>query len=152
MCEALVCIRNMGQSGDPLIDSCAPKRGDVVTVQEDGWNWGTCELGQIVQGNPNGNHAFFRIFKFPNTSVAQAAKMLSAEKDTDPQNPSPYLQYRAFFFDVTKIPSGALQIYWNDDARSASFISLPYSAVQMNTIVTGTDDVGCPAFHARIAI
>lgn len=126
----------MGKSGNLAIDSHAPKQGDVIDVHPDGWTWGLCELGNAVQGNPNGNHNFFRIVKLPNVTVSQAGTMLSPEVDVDPLNPSPYLQYRAFFLDKTKIPGGVLQTYWNDDTRSVPFISMPYTAAQLNTIVT----------------
>lgn len=139
MCEILLCVRNMGTTGDLAIDSKAPKQGDVIAVQPDGWAWGACELGQIVQGNPNGNHPFFRVIKLPNVTVAQASNMLSSEVDTDPQNPSPYLQYRARYLDKSKINSvtaKALWDNWNDDGRANGFISLAYTAAQINNIVT----------------
>lgn len=180
MCEILLCVKNRGLSGSLAIDSHAPKRGDVICVQADGWGWGACELGQIVQvqqavktsspTNPNllvdvptgvwiphplGNHNFFRVIKLPNVTVAQAARMLSAEKDVDPQHPSPYLQYRAFFLDYSKVSAvtmAALKANWDDDLRANGSITLNYTATQVNSIVTGTDDVGCPAYHARLAV
>lgn len=154
MCEILLCVKNMGTSGVQASDSHQPKQGDVVAVQPDGWPWGACELGQVVQGNPNGNHPFFRIIKLPNVTVAQASNMLTPEQDLDPQNPSPYLQYRARFLDKTKISPATAQTllnYWNDDGRAQGFLSLSYTAAQINNIVTTTDDANCPAYHARIA-
>jgi|SRR5215471_529474 len=136
MCEALICVKNRGTSGNIAIDSHAPQQGDVVTVQADGWPWGQCELGLTVSGNPNGNHAFFRIFKLPNVTVAQAANMMAPEKDIDPQNPSPYLQYRANYFDKTKIPAGVLADYLNDDTRAQPFITLTYTAAQLQNIIS----------------
>jgi hypothetical protein len=132
MCEILVCVKDRGASpGQGL-----PQQGDVVAVQADGWPWGACELGTVVQGNPNGNHNFFRIIKLPNVTVNQASRMLSPEVDVDPLNPSPYLQYRAFYLDKTKIPTQALINNWNDDTRAAPFITLTYTATQLNNIVT----------------
>lgn len=135
MCEVLVCVHDRGTSGVLAIDSHAPQQGDVVEVQADGWPWGACELGFTYPGNPNGNHNFFRILKLPNVTINQASTMLSPEVDVDPQNPSPYLQYRAFFLDKTKI-SGALLAHWNDDLRSLPFITLPFTAAQFATIRT----------------
>lgn len=143
MCEILLCVKDRGNilSLDLALYHRLPKQGDVVAVQEDGWPWGSCELGQTVQGNPNGNHNFFRVIKLPNVTVNQASRILSPEVDIDPNNPSPYLQYRAFYLDKTKIPTQALTTYWNDDTRSAPFITLPYSAAQLNSIVSQRDPV-----------
>lgn len=146
MCEILVCVRDKGISGDLLIDSHAPQQGDVVDVHPDGWNWGAAELGQVLQGNPNGNHPFFRVIKLANVTEAQAASMLAPEIDADPQNPSPYLQYRGKYLDKTKInpvTAKALWDYWNDDGRAQGFLVLPYTAAQINNIVsTRTPIVG----------
>lgn len=139
MCEVAICVKDMGKSGQLGIDSHAPQRGDVVEVQPDGFGWGACELGQIVPGNPNGNHPFIRIIKFPQISVAQASNLLAPEIDVDPQNPSPYLQFRGRFLDKTKINSvtaKTLWDYWNDDGRAQGFLVLNYTAQQVNSIVT----------------
>lgn len=139
MCEILLCVKDMGNSGNLAIDSHAPKQGDVVDVHPDEWSWGQCELGVVVNGNPNGNHPFFRVIKLPNVSVAQAARMTTPEVDIDPQNPSPYLQYRAFFLDKSKINGTTMKALldnWNDDGRASGFILLNYTAAQINNIVT----------------
>jgi len=140
MCEILLCVRDKGTSGNLLIDSHAAKRGDVVLVKPDGTSWGLCELGQNDPGqDPNGNYAFFRIIKLPNVTVAQASNLLTPELDVDPQNPSPYLQYRARFLDKNKIPPATMQAlidYWQDDGRAQGFITLNYTAAQINSIVS----------------
>lgn len=128
MCEAIVCIRDMGNSGNPLIDSHAPQQGDVVFVGPDGWNWGKDERSNATP--------FFRILQFPNITETQASVMLAREVDTDPQNPSLYLQFRAKFFDKTKIPVGLISQYWNDDTRAAPFIVIPYTAAQLQNIIS----------------
>jgi hypothetical protein len=151
MCEVLVCVKNQGTTGVLATDSHMPKQGDVVFVAPDGWTWGVCELGQIVANNPNGNHPFFRILKLANVTVAQASNMMTPELDIDPQNPSPYLQYRGRFLDKTKIPAGVLSDYLTDDTRAQPFLVLNFTAAQINAIVTTTDDANCPAYHARIA-
>lgn len=132
MCEILLCTRDMGGHQ-------APKQGDVIEVKPDGWGWGQCELGISVPGNPHGNHPFFRVIKLPNVTVAQASNMLAPEVDVDPQNPSPYLQYRARFLDKSKInpvTAKVLKDHWDDDARTQGFITLPYTAAQINNIVS----------------
>lgn len=144
MCEILVCVKDKGTSGNLLIDSKAPKQGDVIDVHPDGWQWGLAELGQVVPGNPNGNHPFFRVIKLPNVTVAQASNMLSPELDVDPQNPSPYLQYRARYLDKVKIAnlvSKTLRDYWLDDLRTQGFLTLNYTAAQINNIVSIRDPI-----------
>lgn len=147
MCEILLCVHNRGNSGILAIDSHAPKQGDVVAVQPDGWGWGAAELGQIVQGNPNGNHPFFRVIKLPNVTVLQASNMLTPEVDVDPQNPSPFLQYRGRFLDKTKVPPATMQALldnWNDDGRVNGFITLNFTAAQINSIVTVRTPIAFP--------
>ncbi len=129
MCEILLCTRDMGGHQ-------APKQGDVIEVKPDGWGWGQCELGISVPGNPHGNHPFFRVIKLPNVTVAQASNMLAPEVDVDPQNPSPYLQYRARFLDRTKIPNGAFKTHVLDDLRAQQTITVPHTAAQLSAIVT----------------
>ena len=139
MCEILLCVHDRRTTGNVAIDSHAPKQGDVVCVQPDGWTWGVCELGQVVPGNPNGNHNFFRIIKLPNVTVNQASNMLAPEVDVDPQNPSPYLQYRARYLDKSKIPPATMQALldnWNDDGRAQGFLQVNYTAGQINNIVS----------------
>lgn len=136
MCEILICVKDRSNSGNLVWDSKMPKQGDVVTVQADGWAWGTAELGQTVQGNPNGNHPFFRVVKLPNVTVSQASVMMAPEVDVDPQKPSPYLQYRAFFLDRSKIPVGAFRTHWDDDARAQGFITLNLTAAQLAAFKT----------------
>lgn len=130
MCEVVVCVSDMGPGPREY------KQGDVIEVQADGFDWGPAVMGQVIQGNPNGNHPFWRLLKLPNVTVAQAINMLTPEVDSDPLNPSPYLQRRAFFLDKAKIPNGALKTYWNDDTRTAAFITLPHTAAQFAAIRT----------------
>lgn len=86
--------------------------------------------------HPLGNHNHLRIIQLPNVSVAQASNLLSPELDVDPKNPSPYLQIRGFFIDKTKIPVGVLATYLADDLRTQPKISMPYTAVQIQNVVS----------------
>jgi hypothetical protein len=134
MSEILLCVKNRN-----VLLAGAPKQGDVVAVCPDGWEWSTAELGVPVEGNPNGNHNFFRIVKLPNVTVAQASTLLPPEQDVDPENPSPYLQYRAKYLDKSKISPVTMQALldnWNDDGREQGFITLNYTAAQINSIVS----------------
>ncbi len=143
MCEILLCVKNVG--GDTR-----PKQGDVVWVAANGWAWGTGELGQ-VDHPVYPKHNLYRIIKLPNVTVAQAKTMMAYEQPTDPLHPSPSLQYRGRFLDKTKIPAGVLSDYLLDELRTQPFITLTYTAAQLNTIVTTTDDANCPAYHKRVA-
>lgn len=136
MCEIIVCIRDEQPTGNLSWDSKRPKQGDVIEAREDGFNWGRAVNGIAVDGDPNGNHPQWRWIKLPNVTVNQASTMLAPEIDVDPQHPSPYLQYRAFFLDKTKIPNGVLKTYWNDDTRAAAFISMPFTAAQLSALRT----------------
>lgn len=86
--------------------------------------------------HPHGNHNFWRIIQLPNVNVAQASNLLAPELDVDPANPSPYLQMRGFFIDKTKIPQGVLATYLADDVRAQPKISMPYTAAQIQNVVS----------------
>lgn len=89
--------------------------------------------------HPLGNHPHLRIIKFtdPSITIAAAGKMLVPEADVPGAlKPSPYIQYRQWFFDKTKIPASVLKTYWNDDTRAAPFITVPHTLAQLNAIVT----------------
>lgn len=136
MCEILICTKNLGNTGQLGYDSLQPKQGDVIALKPDGWGWSAAELGQT--DHPNfPKHNFFRVVKLPNVTVAQASRMLAPEVDqVGAAHPSPYLQFRAFFLDVSKIPIGALKTYWNDDARAQGFVTVALTASQLNNFVT----------------
>lgn len=136
MCELLVCVHNRGTSGNLLVDSHAPQVGDVVTILDDGGNWGYAPLGQVRPDDPNGNYPFFRILKIPGVTTLQASNLLSPEVDTDPQHPSVYLQYRAQYIDIAKISDQGLLTYWNDDTRAASAISLTYDGAWLSSVTS----------------
>jgi len=141
MCEILLCVRDMRNVAWPY-----PQQGDVIAVVPDGWRWGACELGQAVEGNPNGNHPFWRIIKLPNVTVAQASNLLAPERDTDPQGPSPYLQYRQFYFDKTKIPAGQIALLQNlaDDLRTNGFVTLNFTAAQLANVISRRPALSAP--------
>lgn len=136
MCEIIVCARDEQPTGNLAWDSKRPKQGDVIEAREDGFDWGDAVKGIVIPGNPNGNHPRWRWIKLPNVTVSQASTLLAPEVDVDPQRPSPYLQYRVFFLDKSKIPAGAFATYWTDDARTAPFITLPHTAAQLANIRT----------------
>lgn len=90
MCEMLLRVVDKINLNDPYLDVKCLKRGDVVVICDDGWEWGSEDLR-----NPA-----WRILKLPNVSKSMAEAFLGPELDTDPANPSRMLQRRAFKFDV----------------------------------------------------
>ncbi len=66
------------------------KRGDVITVQADGWPWGTKEV----------NNPAWIIIKVPGVDPSDLLGLLAAEPETDPRQPSKTLQPRAFRLDL----------------------------------------------------
>lgn len=92
-----------------------------------------------IAQHPNGNHSYMRIIKLPSVTMAQANHLMTPEIDTNPLDPSPYLQPRGFFIDKTKIPVGmaALAAHIADDLRTNQSITLANAtAAQINALVT----------------
>lgn len=78
MCEVLIIAHSKTNPNDVHLDTKLHKRGDVVTVQPDGWNWAHEELT-----NP-----LFRILKLPNVDVATASTLLAWEQPVPGTNAS----------------------------------------------------------------
>jgi hypothetical protein len=106
MAELLVFAQDQ-IGADIYKDTKRYKRGDVVVVCEDGWNWGIEELK-----NP-----LFRIISIPGMSVSEASQFLAPEVDTDPLNPSKTLKRRAFKLDVDALGKGVTD-WFADEKRS----------------------------------
>lgn len=85
------------------------KRGDVIAVQADDWQWGTKELTE----------PFWRIVKHTGVSVSEAEAFLAPEPEVDPQNPSRTLQRRAFKLNIDAAVIPAMIRDWlNDNTRA----------------------------------
>jgi hypothetical protein len=110
MAELLVFAQDQ-IGADIYKDSKRYKRGDVVVVCEDGWNWGTEELK-----NP-----LFRIIAIPGMSVSEASQFIAPEVDIDPRNPSLTLKRRAFKLDVDAL--GKEVTDWFADEKRAQPIA-----------------------------
>ncbi|HCE07477.1 MAG TPA: hypothetical protein DEQ40_02530 [Oxalobacteraceae bacterium] len=134
MCEILVCTKGWvdlnGTSGNVAFDSHMPQAGDVIVAVDGGWDWGSSELNQ------DSAHGFWRILKLPKVSQSDATQFTSPEADSDPQHPSPYLQYRSFYIDRSKITDPTLATYWDDDTRTQPFITMNYSIVDLLAVKT----------------
>jgi hypothetical protein len=114
-----------------LVDSHAAQIGDVATILVDGAHWGTGPLG-ITGPNPAG----WRILKMANVAWGDADNLLVGEHETNPQHPSPYLQYRQFFIDASKVIDPAVLAYLADDSRAAPFMVLDYGANWLDSVTS----------------
>lgn len=77
---------------DVFKDAALTKRGDVIVVRPDGWNWGIQELA-----NPE-----WRIVSIPDMPMVEAEAMLAMEPG-DRSVPN-VLQARMFKFDLDALP------------------------------------------------
>jgi hypothetical protein len=110
MAELLVFAQDQ-IGADIYKDTKRYKRGDVVVVCEDGWNWGLEELK-----NP-----LFRIIAIPGMSVSEASQFLAPEVDIDPRNPSKTLKRRAFKLDVDALGKGVTD-WFADEKREQAIV------------------------------
>ena len=94
-----------------------PKRWDLITVQVDGWSWGSDEL----------NHPWFRIISWPAAVLADAKTLLAPLLPAVDihLNPTTYRQYRAFNLDLGNalIPT-PFKTWLGDNTRSTTQWSL----------------------------
>ena len=120
MCEILIRARDK-TNADPYMDAKCLKRGDVVSVVENNWSWGTAEL----------TAPYWRIVKLPKVSVSAAESLLAPEFDADPQNPSPVLRRRAFKWDLDSGTwSTPVRNWINNDTRATPFRTVNISEAQ----------------------
>lgn len=84
------CVKRQDQvNPDPEKDSLCYKRGDVVTIQEDGWKWTEAEQsGDLC------------VVKIPGVLVSDLTGFLEPEPGDRLTNK--FLQRRAFKFDLDK--------------------------------------------------
>ena len=120
MAEVLLRVVDKVNPNSVYLDAQCLKRGDVVVVCPDGWNWGTEELS-----NPH-----WRILKLPNIPVEQMQQFLSEEPETDPANPSRTRQRRGFKFNVDGA-TGALRTYLRDETRAQPTFTSSLSLTQV---------------------
>lgn len=90
MAEFLVRIQDKSNLADAYLDAKCLKRGDIVTIQPDGWSWGLAEI----------NNPEWRILKFPMISIKDSQPFMAPEFDTDPANPSYVLRRRGFAINI----------------------------------------------------
>jgi hypothetical protein len=86
MCELLVRTADDTNPGDPFRDALLAKRGDVIWIEEDGFEWGPGEKGLGI------------IVKVPGVPVSRLIGFMATERD-DPLKSRP-MRSRAFAFDL----------------------------------------------------
>lgn len=94
-------------NSDPYLDAKCMKRGDVISICQDGWAWSSIE-----KKDPQ-----YRILQAPNITETQALGFLAPELPVDILNPSKVLQRRAFKLDISLLPVSLLT-WLNDDKRT----------------------------------
>lgn len=111
---------------NPFIDAKCYKRGDVIEVLPDGWQFSPAELS-----NPE-----WRILSLPNVTVAQASHLMSGEVDADPLKPSRMLQRRGVKFDLDDVAlPAAVKTWLLDDRRTTPIASRAFTAAQFLAFV-----------------
>lgn len=88
MCEMLVRTVDKAPLDTPDAHARVSQRGDVITIQEDGWNWSKLER----------ENSFWKIVKLPNVTP-QAMEAFLASEPGDPAT-NKYLRRRHFSFDL----------------------------------------------------
>jgi hypothetical protein len=91
MCELLVRVVDKVNPNCPYADAQCTKRGDVIVVVEDGWQWGREEV----------NNPTYQIVRVPGVPAEQAASFLSQEIGDSPVK-SKMLRKRGFSFDLSR--------------------------------------------------
>jgi hypothetical protein len=120
MCELLVRVVSKNNDDDPYLDAKCLKRGDVVTIQRDGWAWGRQELK-----NPH-----WRILSIPEMTVEQAQVFTSQEVATTLYETA-MLQSRGFHIDLDHTSLALFQRALADSTRSTAIIRLPFTLAQV---------------------
>lgn len=91
MAEMLVRVVDKVNPNDDRLNNQCLKRGDVVTVQEDGWPWSPAELA----GDP------WVVIKLPDVGVSKALVYLAKEVAEGPEDAERrVLRRRMYSFDL----------------------------------------------------
>ena len=123
MCEMLVRVVDKVNTDSPELDAQCLKRGDVVVVCEDGWDWSVVEK----------SHSDWRIFKIPGMTVNSGNAFMSGEPGDPLTNPLLQARGVSMNLDHSAIPENVKNNIL-DANRSEPFIVLPLALI--NTIRT----------------
>lgn len=132
MAEFLIRVKDK-INPDFYMDCGCTKRGDVIVVQPDGWNWGKEEKSL----------PFYRIIRHSGVSVSEASQFLAAELPIDPLNPSRTLKRRAFKMDIdfASLPAG-LKNFLKDDTRATPILDITGAGVAKAALLALKVDKG----------
>lgn len=111
MAEALLRVVDKVNSDFYLNIKCL-KRGDVVTICPDGWEWSHEELT-----NPD-----WRIIKLPNVSIEALSQLTVPEMPPDSINQYRTLHRRKYRINIDALPN-PVKNYINDSSRKNPFFS-----------------------------
>jgi hypothetical protein len=110
--ELLIRIRDKNHPTDANLNRQLTKRGDVIAIQPDGWNWGVRELT-----NPD-----WRIISVPNLTRRQEEQLL--EGDSYSLDDFPRKRKRQFDLDSPSLGS-TVKDHLEDDSRRNRVVSEP---------------------------
>jgi hypothetical protein len=89
MAECLVFITDKVNPHSARMNAECPKRGDIITVQDDGWPWSPAE--RVFP---------FSVVQVPGVDAADLSAFLAPEPDDADKPGKKLLQFRAFKFDI----------------------------------------------------
>jgi hypothetical protein len=105
MCELLVrVIDKIGTTKDD--DALLTKRGDVIDLRPDGWNWGTGELL-----NPD-----WRILRVPGVPVDQATSIVASDPPDAPEENATVKRPNAYRMNLESPVLQPIRDGWLEDA------------------------------------
>jgi len=131
MCELLIRVIDKVNNDTRLNYQCT-KRGDVIVVVEDGWNWTEKELK-----NPD-----WRIIKLPGVPVATLSYLTQAEhemyndgveKELALKKSTLLKRVRRLNVDLTNLPK-AIKDYLADSSRTASSLTIDTTKFNIESI------------------
>lgn len=136
MCELLVRIKDKVDT-DIYVDVGLPKRGDVITIQEDGWGWSAAELK-----NPE-----WQIIKYPGVSVESLMDFITPEVDRNPDvsKRSKMLQRRTVKIDLDNLPSKEVFAHEAKAERTTPFLTFDKEAVVLDNYKITKEKIADPA-------
>lgn len=102
---------------DAEMDYLSSKRGDVIVVMPDGWQWSKAEAKSSI----------WEIVKAPGVSVFDANVFLGPEINTDDTNPQIKLRSRAVSLDLDRLPK-------NKKLTLKTFLALKVTKTQTKEI------------------
>lgn len=122
MAELVIRVKDSPLKGDPVFDSKASRRGDVIQVFEDGFIEATCSH----EGSAVRTHDFWRVLLLPNVPYKVALVLEAMEPAIQPVRANRTTHFRLHTFHLEHpILSPGLRAYLADDTRAAAWFVAP---------------------------